>query len=405
MERSNSKINVKALIFLLTAAYTVSYITRINFGAVISEIESATRISRELLSMSVTGSFITYGAGQIISGILGDRLSPKKLVAFGFATTTLMNFLIPLCKSPYLMLFVWCINGFAQSFMWPPLVKIMTALLSDDDYKIASVRISYGSSIGTVAVYLISPLAILLCGWKGVFVFSAICGALMLLFWGRFAPEVDVKSGEKTEKTKKNTKNIFTPVVIAIMVAIIFMGMLRDGVTTWMPSYVAQTYNLSNIISILTGVVLPIFSMVCFKVASYVYRKKLKNPVLCAGAVFLIGAISSVFLLFATGKNAALSVVFSALLTGSMHGVNLMLICMLPPFFKGSGQASTVSGILNSFVYIGSAISTYGIALISKNFGWQSTLLIWAAVAALGTLICFASAKAWQKHTKNGEYV
>ena len=42
MERSNSRINVKALVFLLTAAYTVSYITRINFGAVISEMESAT---------------------------------------------------------------------------------------------------------------------------------------------------------------------------------------------------------------------------------------------------------------------------------------------------------------------------------------------------------------------------
>ena len=398
MERVNDRGYIKSLIFLLTAAYTVSYITRINFGAIISEMESATKISRDLLSMALTGSFITYGAGQIISGFLGDRISPKKLVAFGFATTTLMNFLIPLCKSPYLMLLVWCINGLAQSFMWPPLVKIMTATLSDDDYKTASVRISYGSSIGTMAIYFVSPLVILLFGWKGVFVFSALCGIVMFLFWSRLAPEVCVKSGEKTVKTEICKNKVFTPVIIAIMVAIMLQGMLRDGVTTWMPSYIAQTYNLSNVISILTGVVLPIFSMVCFKIAAYVYKNKLKNPVLCAGVVFLIGAISAIFLLLITGRNAVFSVFFLATLTGSMHGVNLMLICMLPPYFKSSGQTSTISGILNASVYVGSAISTYGVALISKNYGWYSTLFVWAAVAVIGTLLCLVCVKAWQKY-------
>lgn len=98
----------------------VSYITRINFGAIVSEIEQSTGILRSALSMALTGSFITYGTGQIVSGILGDRVSPKKLVSIGLIITCAMNVLIPLCPSPYLMLIVWCINGFAQSFMWPP---------------------------------------------------------------------------------------------------------------------------------------------------------------------------------------------------------------------------------------------------------------------------------------------
>lgn len=113
----NSKKDVNILALLFAVTYMISYITRINFGAIISEMERATGLSRSLLSMSLTGSFITYGTGQIISGICGDRFSPKKLVSYGLIVTVAMNLLIPICKNPYQMLAVWCVNGFAQSFM------------------------------------------------------------------------------------------------------------------------------------------------------------------------------------------------------------------------------------------------------------------------------------------------
>ena len=109
---SNHRKN-RVLHFLFVAVYMVSYITRINFGAVISEIERDTQWSRTVLSAVVTGSFIAYGAGQIISGIIGDRFSPKKLVLLGLMVTVTMNLLMPLCSTPYGMMAVWCINGIA----------------------------------------------------------------------------------------------------------------------------------------------------------------------------------------------------------------------------------------------------------------------------------------------------
>ena len=75
---------IRALVFLFTITYLVSYVTRINFGAIISEMVEATNMTRSMLSTAVTGSFITYGAGQIISGFLGDKIQPKKLVLIGF---------------------------------------------------------------------------------------------------------------------------------------------------------------------------------------------------------------------------------------------------------------------------------------------------------------------------------
>lgn len=394
VQKLTDQKKIRSLILLFMFTYMISYITRINYGAIISEMEHVTSFSKSMLSMALTGSFVTYGVGQMISGICGDKFSPKKLVSLGLEVTVLMNLLIPLCNSPYSMLVVWCINGFAQAFMWPPLVKLMTTYLSDEDYIKASVTVSWGSSLGTIIVYLLAPLLILISGWKAVFIFSAVCGAGMLMIWNRSGLDIEcTKKVAATGNVISNKSILFTPHMLCIMVAIVLQGMLRDGVTTWMPSYISETYNLSNAISILTGVILPVFSIICLKVSSKLYHDKFKNPLVCAGVLFAVGMLSVLALLFLSGKNAAFSVFFSALLTGCMHGVNLMLISMIPPFFQKYGNVSTVSGVLNSCTYIGSAISTYGIALISEAYSWNMTILIWIIIAQLGTIVCFAASR------------
>lgn len=396
MIRDKKAVNRLALLF--TLVYMVSYITRINYGAIISEMVSDTGYSKSMLSMALTGSFITYGAGQIISGFLGDRFSPKKLLSIGLGLSVLMNLTVPFCQNPYQMLGVWCVNGFAQSFMWPPLVRLMTTLLSMDDYSRVSVKVSWGSSVGTIIVYLAAPVLISLLGWKSVFFFSAAIGVLMLVIWqfGKYdiapTPRMSKNDLQPTEK-----KNLIRVWMIGILIAIVLMGLLRDGVTTWMPSYIGETYQLGSAVSILTGVVLPVFGIGCFQLAAMVFRRKPGAPLFVAALFFSIGAFSAFGLNFVSGGNAVLSVFFSALLTGCMHGVNLILISMLPAFFRETGKVSTISGILNACTYIGSALSTYGTARLTESSGWEVTLILWVAIAAVGAIICFALMGPWKK--------
>lgn len=398
MNKLQSRKEINALVFLFAATYMISYITRTNYGAIISEMQSATNFSKRMLSMSLTGSFITYGIGQIISGICGDRISPKKLVSCGLLVTVLMNLLIPVCTDPYQMVAVWSVNGFAQSFMWPPLVKIMTEVLSEADYKKAVTKVSWGSSIGTIVVYLISPLLISATGWRSVFVFSAILGTVMIFIWNSFACDVKAAQRGKAETAmKKGT--LFTPLLFGVMLAIVLQGMLRDGVTTWMPSYIAEIYHFSNEISILTGVILPVFSILCFQAALVVYARKPDNPLVCATMFFFVGALSSVGIRIFGGQSAGISVVMFALLTGCMHGVNLMLVSMIPPYFQNTGKVSTVSGVLNACTYVGSAISTYAIAVLSEKLGWNFTILSWLVIAVCGSAICLICSRSWNKRS------
>ena len=156
MTKTNEKASVsgKALAWLLTLVYFSSYVTRINFAAIIQEVVTATGFLKSELSVILVGLSITYGVGQVVNGIIGDHVKPQNLILCGLVGATTINLLFPLCSSSlWLMAVMWALNGFAQAMMWPPIVKILVATMDDTMYGYSVVRISWGSSFGTIAVY------------------------------------------------------------------------------------------------------------------------------------------------------------------------------------------------------------------------------------------------------------
>lgn len=387
MNNKNNRGRVIKLTLLFMSLYLVSYITRINYGAVISEIVKAEGILKSQASLALTASAVTYGAGQLVSGFLGDRFNPKKLIFGGLLTTMITNLLLPCCADTYQMTAVWAVNGFAQAFMWPPLVRIMTKVFERDDYNTACMIVSCAASVGTILVYAVSPVCIYFVGWKFVFAVSALCALIMSVVWMKACPDVKEKS-QKVQAVESHKMPASVCVfIVVLMLGIIMQGILRDGVTTWMPSYISEVFNLDNKITILTGVILPIFSIVITNITSFLYRKFIRNEMLLASIIFGVGMFASVILFFANGVSPAVSILLSAMLTGCTHGVNWIVTCMMPPKFERYGKISFISGLLNSGTYIGSSISVYGMALFSEKMGWDATVLLWAGIALAGTVI------------------
>ncbi|MBR4768753.1 MAG: MFS transporter [Lachnospiraceae bacterium] len=387
---------------LFASVYFVSYISRINYAAVIQAIVEDTGHLKSTLSLAVTGSFITYGIGQVLSGIIGDKVAPKKLILAGFIVTMCMNLLMPFMPSPSAMTAVWCVNGFAQSLMWPPLVRIVSETFDGSDYKKSMLGVSIGSAAATILIYLGSPLLIQWFGWRSVFFAAAIVVFMEIILWqfayrpGNAVQKREVKA-EESGKTKIHWVYLFQPVMIAVFVSVAMQGALRDGVTTWMPSLISETYDLGASVSILTGVLMPIFSFASYSLATWVYTKILKNPLSSAALFFGIGAGAAFIVYLTIGRTAAISAVFTAFINASMHGVNQMLTTMIPPFFKRYGMVSTATGVINAFSYVGSASSTYLIALITEKAGWKTTVFIWLVLAVLGMVIVFLFARPFRK--------
>ena len=127
---------------------------------------------KALIAIPLTALSVTYGLGQIIFGWLGDKVKPENLIFTGLLVSAAMNFLIPFISfSIVLMTAAWCVNGFAQAMMWPPMVKILTACLDEWEFRKTVVYVGWGSSVGTIIIYLFAPVSIALINWKAVFFF------------------------------------------------------------------------------------------------------------------------------------------------------------------------------------------------------------------------------------------
>lgn len=400
------KRKVTLMMILMFFIYFTSYITRNNFGAVLEGIRQAEGYTEAALGVVTAISFVTYGAGQLISGFMGDRIQPKVLLVSGLLLSCVMNFLIPFMPSTSAMCVLWGINGFAQAFMWPPLVKLMAGLFEKDKYDTAVVYASWGGMVGTIANYLISFAFVSLLNWKFVFYFSSIFGVIMAFLILSTCPKVELSIGKKSLPTEpsvesKNNTKWFSLVVVLIMLCIVLQGSLRDGISTWMPTFISNEFNLGDNIAILSGVLMPVLGIVSFVVASRLYATKFKNPLTCTSVFFIPATICSLILIipviFGVNIGAVPTIIAMALLTGCTHGINMMLVCMVPKYFAYTGKVSLISGILNAFTYIGSAISIYGYPLIEGAGGLGAVKIVWAVTAALGLTVCLLVSKPFKK--------
>lgn len=405
MRKLETKREVNALAYLCALVYFISYVSRINLAAVMVEMVACGFAPQTTAALALTVCSVTYGCGQLLSGYLGDRYKPQNIIFAGFLLTGAVNTAVGLLPVSGPLVVLWGINGIAQALMWPPLVKVLVSHMDTDNYAASSVKVSYGGNIGSIVVYLAAPVVISLFSFRGVFLISGGLALGMALLWKtvynkKYAHRVS-GVGEVTGKKEvappaaRFTGGVITLLAV-VLVTVVLQGALRDGVASWVPTYISDVFQLGSSVSILTGAVLPVFSILCIAAANLLYRKVLKNEMVCAAVIFTVGCIAAVLLAVFRDSNPLLSALFLALLSGSMHGVNLMLTCMVPPHFAKYGRTALVSGGLNSCTYVGAALSNYGIAVFTQQFGWDGTILLWAGIALTGTAVCFLVSIPWR---------
>lgn len=399
--------------WLCTLVYFASYVMRINIAVMMVKICGEMQLQKSELSVVVVALTVCYAVGQVISGFLGDHIRPTRLLFFGLLTAVACNVTIFFCHSVPLMAVIWGINGLAHALLWPPMVRLLAQKLDDVSYNYAVVRVSSGSSFATVLMYLVCPLLLQWMNWRFVMLGCAGVGVLVALLWRIGYPKLFANetvgtavavnndlSGEAAPTKVKMPAALYFPLVL-IFLDILCMGVLREGVTNWMPSYMKDCFHLSDEGSILLTVIPAIFAVFSYQLFAKIQQKLVKNEMLCTALIFALASASALILYFVTGGSSVASTILMSVIIGCMHGAGLMLTSVVPKRFVQYGVVSTISGLINSFTYVGASLSTYGFAVLAEQFGWKFTIGMWFVVALVGMLIGLFTARLWKKYCKN----
>jgi len=410
MMKSSFRPRARSIAWMLTLVYFASYFMRINFAVMVVKVCSDMNKENSEIAVVITALTIAYGVGQVISGLLGDKIKPQWMLTGGLGLAILCNVGMFFAPSVSSMTVIWAINGFAHSMLWPPIVRLMSMYLNDDEYNYAAVRVSWGSSFATIALYLLCPVLLWLFSWRQIILLCALVGVAILVVWQILQkrlfdqPLVGVQKKASTNASgmvQKLPKYVFVAVPL-IMLGIILQGSLRDGVQNWMPSVLCESFGIPENYAILSTVILALFSVVSFMGFDFLHRKLFRNEVTCASVIF-VGAAASSLLLVCSNQwfpFPVASMLLMGIIVACMHGINLMLITVVPKRFVKTGKVSTMSGILNACTYIGASASTYGFAVLAEKLGWNFTFWMWFAISLAGAAVCAGVAPIWKKFRK-----
>ena len=116
--------------------YTSYYLCRYNLPLANKAIADEFHFSKSDMSSIISAQLLAYAIGQIVNGLLTDRLGGKRAMLIGAAGTITMNLLFGASSFwGFLWLFVVLrsIDGYVQAFGAPGFIKINAAWFSQTE--------------------------------------------------------------------------------------------------------------------------------------------------------------------------------------------------------------------------------------------------------------------------------
>lgn len=395
------------LVALCWAIYTASYLGKYCYNANKSVIMSYFSIDKATAGLVGTCFFIAYGAGQVVNGLLCKKYNIRFVVFGSLLISACCNAAMAFCDEFAVLKYVWFINGATLSVLWPTLVRLLSETLSDDYCPRAVVVMGTSVAVGTFITYGISAAFNAGIGssvsYKYAFLTAIICLPVLALVWNFAYPKLVGKGkAEKEENTIEpqtikapiEKKKIGSSLMISLVILAFFAvvtNLVKDGLTTWIPKILEDTYEMPSYLSILLTLFLPMLALFGTAVAVRLNKNIPDTVDLCAIAFAFIGILMGAVMVFAN-LSAAVMILCLSLVSLSTSAINNAVTSMFPLYHKAEINSGMAAGVLNGFCYIGSALSDYGLGLIADLSGWNAVFIVLCVASEVCVLIAIIRA-------------
>ena len=398
-----------ALIWLCWLAYTCSYIGKVNYSANITQIIDFYKIGKDDAGLVGTFLFFSYGVGQFVNGFLCKKYNLKWMIFASLMTSGAVNLAVALTPSFVIVKYLWLINGFALSVLWPCVIRLLSESLSKKYMAKATVIIGTTVAAGTFAIYAASALFASFDAFKLAFYTAAVVMPAVAIIWIFAVPRImrnakelcceeeeeHTPGAEVHEEAQSNGAGLKKALYLSVVILAIYAvatNLIKDGLTTWIPSILKENYALDDSFSIVLSLSLPMVSVFgnFFAVSMH---KKIPNFVFqCAATFFTAGAVTAIVIGGLSWGQFIITLVGFALVCFMVSSCNSLITSIFPLFMKKKINSGMMAGMLNGCCYVGSTIASYGLGLVAETAGWSAVFWLLFAVCML---VCVIAAVYW----------
>ena len=383
------KRNYRNLVIISGVLYFVCQICRTDLSTCMVDLLPDLGIAKDAMGLAITAGYIAYAAGMSVNSLLTDRTNPRLMICVCMFCCAASHIGIRLMPRLPVIIALWCVNGYAQSAIWPSLVRLMSDNLPMEKQERALRVISLCQHAGALSCYLIVPAELAMGGWRAVMtITSAACLTLGSIWLLMRSLRTGAASSEKPESraAKLDLRFFRKGKLFCFMSIACLTGMIRDGLTSWAPVYFSEEFSLSAALSLVLSAILPAAKILAFAVHPMICKRlpgtKQQLIVFYAGCA---AAACIVLLANAAGWTLA-AAGFMAVMLCLMVCTDISFTISLPIRFGPVGRSATVSGILDCMLYVGAAISSYLFAFLAQWGGWNATILCWIIIPVIAVV-------------------
>ncbi len=378
--------------------YTSFYMCRYNFSIANKSISDQYGFSLKQMGYIITAFSLVYACGQIVNGLLTDRIGGKRAMLIGAAGTVIMNFCFGAASFVGMLgLFIAIrgIDGYFQAFGAPGMVKINAAWFAHRERGRFSGIFGFMINLGRFGIFNLGPA--LLAGftilgmirvsplhWRWLFwVPSVICAvvAVGMALTVKQTPEEAGFPGAIPDETAPETagatfsqivkKMLTNPAVWITACAYACTGAVRQAVDQWFPHYMEKRYDVDmrstsfQFLAFLIPFVASAGSLLAGYVSDTLFKGR-RAPV----AALLYFLETAIILLAAQFHTANAAIFFLVLISFTANSTHSILGTAAPMDIGGRRMAGFALGVIDSFQYFGGSLAGYFLGmLLDRSLG------------------------------------
>ncbi|MDQ6623167.1 MAG: MFS transporter [Verrucomicrobiota bacterium] len=410
---------------LIGLLYASFYMCRYNFRFATPGMVEEYGFSTFQITEMLSAWSIAYGTGQLINGLLTDRIGGKVAMLIGAVGTITINLIFGFASFAgtfATFAAIWLFNGYMQSFGTPGMVKMNAAWFRRTERGTFAGIFGFMIQLGQFGINNLAP--VILAGftigtwvvakndWHWLFrippVAVALVAVLLAIFVKNTPEEAGYRGVVQDETTggdlssRTSIRNSFTtifthPLIWFYAVAYGCTGAVRNSSDQLMvlyfhdqlklnmadkPAAVLWTVNLMPLVAILGSFSAGFVSDKFFRghrspVAMTLYFVE-SGVILIAAVVIALGIVGPTPLGIFIG---CLFLVLVALTANSTHAI---VGAAAPMDIGGRKMAGFASGVVDSFQYYGTALALPATGWMIDHYGWIVWYPIMAGFGAIG---------------------